>query len=730
MNFLVAILLFLLFLPLNRDYSQIDSNALTLYSEGNYRHSLQSLTNKDNLNSLENYLLARDYQELKDNANALFYFNKVSPEELKKENQASFFLDNYCYFYSQALFDFLTNNRVNTSTDIIRITSDVMSNTPTDSIYYDYIQSVYLYSLWKTGDYISLTNSAYTNSTATFSLFSRYILGEETVFPSIIDSLNGRLSQLMYNEITNKLEKKNFQTLNTNQLAKILLFYLNENYELSSDIIKLHFSLSQDKDFYTRTRFFLEYRYGNKKTAISALQKFANEGKATKKTIDLLLSLLYRERNYSRAYQIIIRVMKKDTSYYEDYILVLSRLQKFDELYRWYLLNSPHKLFRRKYEEDILRVFLQNDKNLAIKLTDHSLKLEENYRLYYIRGLLLLNEGITESAYLDFLKVTLNCPFTYEWIVSKNYENEYRTNFISIYRDETDKKISSLAHLSLQDKLDFIMSLKEIDPELFQTNNFSNFTAGVEIVRSTVLSNLLDLPENYFGDIGQFTNDNSDFIYGFNREIFNRIEKNNINPFLKDKAAYYYRDLYKKLNMTGIIVSRLNHYTTSILGNRKYQLLLDENILKELYPLEEFDSVNNIISNTNSTIWILSAFREESHFLKDSLSQSGAVGVSQLMPHTAVLLKKILREEELNIYDSRDNLDIGSYHFKCLIKKYKNIYHSLAAYNAGEGIVSIWKKKYRYRNELWNECIDFDETRNYIKKIIQTRYFYNFIYGI
>jgi soluble lytic murein transglycosylase len=68
-------------------------------------------------------------------------------------------------------------------------------------------------------------------------------------------------------------------------------------------------------------------------------------------------------------------------------------------------------------------------------------------------------------------------------------------------------------------------------------------------------------------------------------------------------------------------------------------------------------------------------------------------------------------------------------HFSYLFRRYGSVVRALASYNAGETVVNRWVKKNGLSPELWVEAVDYTETRNYIKKIFLTRYFYDRIYG-
>jgi soluble lytic murein transglycosylase-like protein len=94
--------------------------------------------------------------------------------------------------------------------------------------------------------------------------------------------------------------------------------------------------------------------------------------------------------------------------------------------------------------------------------------------------------------------------------------------------------------------------------------------------------------------------------------------------------------------------------------------------------------------------------RAESGFNPNAVSRKGAKGLMQLMPETA------LRMNVSNIFNPKENIEGGVRYLKYLLSLFNNdVRLSLAAYNAGENIVSQLGTIPPYR-----------ETVDYVRKVL------------
>ncbi len=144
-----------------------------------------------------------------------------------------------------------------------------------------------------------------------------------------------------------------------------------------------------------------------------------------------------------------------------------------------------------------------------------------------------------------------------------------------------------------------------------------------------------------------------------------------------------------------------------------------------LYPVAYWSAVKDAADRYRlDPFIILSIIREESRFDPDAHSTAGALGLMQIMPATAYNLERKIGfsiPEKARIHDIKVNITLGAYYLSSLLKEFGSIPMALAAYNAGEDNVREWIKKGNYKSlDEFIEDIPFEETRNYVKRVLMT----------
>ncbi len=124
----------------------------------------------------------------------------------------------------------------------------------------------------------------------------------------------------------------------------------------------------------------------------------------------------------------------------------------------------------------------------------------------------------------------------------------------------------------------------------------------------------------------------------------------------------------------------------------------------------------------------LAIIRQESEFYPAAQSPAGARGLMQLMPATAreQASRLKIRFDAAKLTDESYNLRLGTDFLAGLVARYGGLYPlAAAAYNAGPGNLAKWLARYgdprKDKVDIvdWIESIPFDETRNYVQRVLE-----------
>jgi soluble lytic murein transglycosylase len=114
--------------------------------------------------------------------------------------------------------------------------------------------------------------------------------------------------------------------------------------------------------------------------------------------------------------------------------------------------------------------------------------------------------------------------------------------------------------------------------------------------------------------------------------------------------------------------------------------------------------------------------RQESRFRADAVSSAGAVGLMQLMPPTARWVARQLGRADYRpsqIGDVATNATFGTFYFKYWLERFDNLpLLAVAGYNAGPGRAQAWRGARALEGAIYAESIPFNETRDYVKKVL------------
>ena len=125
--------------------------------------------------------------------------------------------------------------------------------------------------------------------------------------------------------------------------------------------------------------------------------------------------------------------------------------------------------------------------------------------------------------------------------------------------------------------------------------------------------------------------------------------------------------------------------------------------------------------------------RQESRFINYAKSSAGAIGLMQLMPTTARWIAKRIGMRNYRkrlIAQVNTNLMLGTYYLKHVLTLFDD--QSLlasAAYNAGPSRAKQWRGSTPLEGAIYAETIPFNETRDYVKKVMSNSMYYASTFG-
>ncbi len=235
----------------------------------------------------------------------------------------------------------------------------------------------------------------------------------------------------------------------------------------------------------------------------------------------------------------------------------------------------------------------------------------------------------------------------------------------------------------------------------------------------------------------------------YSKEFEKEFSENNLTKHVillsELNKTKYSKDIIKHLaqmninNGSEVLSARL---ATSI-GRYDYAIQVSK---KASYEKRFYNKYNYPIINTPRILKgrsmpsqeiILAITRQESEFDPKANSYAGAKGMMQLMTYTAKLVAKemdITYSKKKLTSDPEYNINLGTFYFNSLLNNYAEVYpFAIAAYNAGPKRVRYWRKtngdpsKNKIDFVNWIELIKFEETRNYVQRVLENMNVYKFM---
>lgn len=156
---------------------------------------------------------------------------------------------------------------------------------------------------------------------------------------------------------------------------------------------------------------------------------------------------------------------------------------------------------------------------------------------------------------------------------------------------------------------------------------------------------------------------------------------------------------------------------------------------KLMYPLDYDNIVQKYAEEYDlDPLLVHSVIRVESGHDASAASGKGAIGLMQIMPDTGQWASEKIGMKSFTedmLYDPEINIMIGCWYLRYLIDEFEgNKANAISAYNGGIGNVLKWLETHEYSPDGENlENIPFEETRNYVERVLGSYEKYKELYG-
>jgi soluble lytic murein transglycosylase len=184
--------------------------------------------------------------------------------------------------------------------------------------------------------------------------------------------------------------------------------------------------------------------------------------------------------------------------------------------------------------------------------------------------------------------------------------------------------------------------------------------------------------------------------------------------------------------LTAAEVARSNEMYDRAIGAAEKTVNVHDFSMRFLAPYR--DALQEHIRQNNlDEAWVFGLMRQESRFVTRARSNVGAAGLMQIMPATARWVAKRLglksyRNELIHQMDT--NMRLGTYYMKTVLAQFDDSpVLASAAYNAGPGRARQWRGSQPLEGAIYAESIPFDETRDYVKKVMSNTLYYAYQFG-
>jgi soluble lytic murein transglycosylase len=187
------------------------------------------------------------------------------------------------------------------------------------------------------------------------------------------------------------------------------------------------------------------------------------------------------------------------------------------------------------------------------------------------------------------------------------------------------------------------------------------------------------------------------------------------------------RNLGDRDLLTAAEIARRNKMYDRAIGAADRTVMVHDFSLRYLAPYRDVLQTH-VREHGLEEAWVYGLMRQESRFASGAKSEVGAAGLMQIMPATARWVAgrlglKSYRNHLIHQLDT--NLRLGTYYMKAILSQFEgNLVLASAAYNAGPRRADEWRSAQPLEGAIYAETIPFEETRDYVKKVMSNTVYY------
>jgi soluble lytic murein transglycosylase len=202
-------------------------------------------------------------------------------------------------------------------------------------------------------------------------------------------------------------------------------------------------------------------------------------------------------------------------------------------------------------------------------------------------------------------------------------------------------------------------------------------------------------------------------------------EENNIKILEISTLFFKAQDYIDSQKLIVKYYSKLNSNLNSPYKDYLYYLL---------YPFGFKEFIDKYSSQFGvDPLFVLAVIREESRFQPDAGSYAGALGLMQIIPKTGKGIASQLGIANFSnsmLLDPETSIKMGAYYLSKQLESFnQNKYYASGAYNGGPGAMNKWISKWGDKDmDEFIEYMPYEETRNYIRKVMGSYFFYQMLY--